>query len=180
MDYHKLNSTIIAKVLKAMALINNPEISPEIRQLNQEILFREVGTAVYAKVYDMNAFDFEIEHTVGPGIDDRYFGMAKIASASVATGGLALDQQVRNFLDTTTAKAQYDAALNAKQSGKRTRVIRKMNGETCEWCESLAGTYENPDSEVFRRHRDCDCSITTEGYRSRNGLLNNYVKPSDR
>ena len=180
MDYHKLNSTIIKKVLTALALINNPEIAPEVRQLNQEILLREVGSAVYNKVYDMNAFDMEIDYTRGPGIDDRYFGMAKIASASVATGGLALDQQVRNFLDTTAAKAQYDASVNAKQSGKRTRIIRKMNGETCSWCESLAGTYENPDSEVFKRHRDCDCSIITEGYRTRNGLLNNYVKPTDR
>jgi hypothetical protein len=180
MDYHKLNATIINKVLRALALINNPEIQPDIRQLNQEILFREVGAAVYAKVYDMNAFDFEIAHTTGPGIDDRYYGMAKIASGSVATGTLGLDQQVRNFLDNMTSKAQYDAAVNAKQSGKRTRVIRKMNGETCAWCESLAGSYESPDSEVFRRHRDCDCSITTEGYRTRNGLLNNYVKPQDR
>lgn len=180
MDYSKLNKTITQKLLKALALINNPEIDPEIRQLNQEILFREVGSAVYAKVYDMNAYDFEIDYTKGPGIDDRYYGMAKIASASVAVGALGLDQRVRTFLDSTTAKAQYDAAVNAKQSGKRTRVIRKMNGETCEWCESLAGSYENPDSEVFKRHRDCDCSITTEGYRSRNGLLDNYVKPSDR
>ena len=68
MDYSKLNDSIINKVLKALALINNPEIDPEIRQLNQEILFREVGTAVYNKVYDMNAFDFEIEYTRGPGI----------------------------------------------------------------------------------------------------------------
>jgi len=180
MDYHKLNASIITKVLTALALINNPEIAPEVRQLNQEILLREVGTAVYNKVYDMNAFDMEIDYTRGPGIDERYFGMAKIASASVATGGLALDQQIRNYLDNMTSKAQFDASVNAKQSGKRTRIIRKMNGETCSWCESLAGSYENPDSEVFKRHRDCDCSIITEGYRTRNGLLNNYVKPTDR
>lgn len=176
MDYAKLNDTITKKVLKALALINNPEIDPEIRQLNQEILFREVGASVYAKVYDMNAFDFEIEHTKGVGMDDRHFGMAKVAAASVATGALGLDLLVRNYLDTAAAKAQHDAVVNAKQSGKRTKITRKMNGETCDWCESLAGTYENPDSEVFKRHRGCDCSIITEGYRSRNGLLKNYAK----
>lgn len=180
MDYAKLNRTILANVMAALKLINNPEIDPEIRQLNQEILFREVGAAVYAKVYDMNAFDFEIEYTRGPGIDDRYLGLAKVASASVATGTLGLDEYVKNYLDHAAAKAQYDAAVNAKQSGKRTVVIRKTNGETCKWCTSLAGTYENPDSEVFRRHGGCDCSIITQGYRSRNGLLNNYVKPKDR
>lgn len=176
MDYHALNDTIVKKVMAALAIINNPEISPEVRQLNQEILFREVGAAVYAKVYNMNAFDYEIEHTTGPGIDDRHFGLAKVAAASVSAGALGLPLLVRNYLDAMASKAQQDATHNARQSGKRTRVTRKMNGETCGWCESLAGTYENPDSEVFKRHRGCDCSIITEGYRTRNGLLNNYSK----
>jgi len=176
MDYAGLNDTIQKKVMAALAIINNPEVAPDVRQLNQEILFREVGAAVYAKVYNMNAFDYEIEHTTGPGIDDRHFGLAKVASASVSAGALGLGLLVRNYLDTMASKAQADATHNARQSGKRTRVTRKMNGETCGWCESLAGTYENPDSEVFKRHRGCDCSIITEGYRTRNGQLNNYSK----
>jgi len=179
-DYSQFNETIAKKVMKALELINNPEIDPEVRQLNQEILFREVGAAVYTKVYDMNAFDFEIEHTKGPGIDDRYYGLAKVSSGAVATGTLGLALLVRNYLDTMASKAQEDAVTNARQSGQRTKVIRRMRGETCDWCESLAGEYTNPDSEVFKRHRGCDCSIETEGYKTRNGLLNNYVKPTDR
>lgn len=175
MDYAALNDTIQKKVMAALAIINNPEIDPEVRQYNQEILFREVGAAIYAKVYNMNAFDYEIEHTTGPGIDDRHYGLAKVASASVSAGALGLPLLVRNYLDTMASKAQADATHNARQSGKRTKVVRKMNGETCAWCESLAGTYENPDSEVFKRHRGCDCSIYTEGYRTRNGLLQNYT-----
>jgi len=182
MNYSELNDTIVKKVLRALALINNPEIDPEIRQLNQEILFREVGAAVYAKVYDMNAFDFEIEHTRGPGIDDRYYGLAKVAAGSVATGTLGLALLVRNYLDSMALKAQRDAATNARQSGKRTRVIRKLGRteKTCEWCEGLAenSPYEGNaiKPEVFGRHRACDCEIYTEGYRTRNGLLDNYVK----
>jgi hypothetical protein len=176
MNYAGLNDTIIKKVLAALAIINNPEIEPEVRQLNQEILFREVGTAVYAKVYNMNAFDYEILHTTGSGIDDRYYGLAKKASAAVSAGAIEIPDLVRNYLDTMASKAQMDATRNARQSGKRTRVTRKMNGETCDWCQSLAGTYENPDSEVFKRHRGCDCSLITEGYNTRNGLLNNYAK----
>lgn len=180
MDYARLNDTIVRKLIKALRLINNPEISPEVRQLNQEILFREVGAAVYDKVYDMNAFDFEIQHTRGPGIDDRYYGLAKVASASVATGTLGLDEYVRNYLDNIAGKAQQDAFVNAQQSRKFPRVIRSTRGETCKWCQSMAGTYNDPPPEVFRRHGGCDCEIRTEGYRSRNGLLNNYVKPKDR
>ncbi len=180
MDYAKLNRTILDKVMAALKLINNPEIDPEVRQLNQEILFREVGSAVYAKVYDMNAFDFEIEHTTGPGIDDRYYGLAKVASGSVSAGQLGLKEYVKNYLDTMASKAQHDAMRNARESGKHPRVIRTTNGDTCKWCRSLAGEYSNPSAEVFRRHGGCDCNIRTEGYRSRNGLLGNYVKPKDR
>lgn len=176
MDYAKLNRTILKKVLEALAIINNPEIAPEVRQLNQEILFRQVGSAVYAKVYDMNAFDFEIYGTRGPGIDDRYYGLAKVSSATVSTGEPGLAEYVKNYLDTMASKAQHDATKNARQSNKHPTVTRKTVGKTCKWCTGLSGTYTDPGSEVFRRHGGCDCAIITEGYKSRNGLLNNYVK----
>lgn len=90
LNYAQLVETILPQVQAAVAVINNPEIEPEVRQRNQEILLREVGKAIYEKVYDMNAFDMEIEHTKGGGIDDRYFGLAKVLSDGVsnATKGL--------------------------------------------------------------------------------------------
>lgn len=180
MDYSALNDTIFRKVMAALKLINNPEIDPEVRQLNQEILFREVGTAVYAKVYDMNAFDMEVERTRGPGIDDRFYGLAKVASASVSAGALGLDEYVRNYLDNVSSKAQQDAMRNARESGKHPTVIRIESGDACKWCRSMAGTYTNPSADVFKRHGGCTGQIITQGYKSRNGLLSNYVKPSDR
>lgn len=87
-DYGKLANSLTPKVLSAIALLNNPEIEPATRQRNQEIFLREVGKAIYEKTYEMNAFDMDIAHTVGDGIDDRYYGMAKVASNSVSTGGM--------------------------------------------------------------------------------------------
>lgn len=83
-NYAELIDTIYPTVRAAVATINNPEIEPEVRQRNQEILLKEVGQAIYDKVYDMNAFDYEIQHTKGAGIDDRYYGLAKVASDSVS------------------------------------------------------------------------------------------------
>lgn len=85
-DYGKLARELYPKVSAAVALLNNPEIAPDTRQLNQEIFLREVAKAIYDKTYEMNAFDMQIEHTKGDGIDDRYYGMAKVASNSVSTG----------------------------------------------------------------------------------------------
>lgn len=89
MDFGKKSRSLAPKVLEGIKLINNPEIEPETRQRNQEIFLREVGKAIYDKTYEMSAFDMEIAHTTGPGIDDRYYGMAKVASNSVSTGAVS-------------------------------------------------------------------------------------------
>lgn len=182
MDYSKFNRTIIDQVMEAVKLINNPEITPEVRQLNQEILFREVGNAVYSKVYDMNAFDFEIEHTVGAGIDNRHYGLAKVASGSVSTGILGLEEYVKNYLDYAAGAAQHDAMTTARQSGKHPTATREVTGsKSCDWCKRKQGTnVPDPPAAFFHRHGGCDCAIITKGYKSRNGLLDNYVKPKDR
>jgi hypothetical protein len=176
MDYTELAYQLTPKLLEAIAVLNNPEIAPDVRQLNQEILLREVGKAVYNKIYEMNAFDMEIPHTIGSGIDERYFGMAKVASNSVSTGKGGLEEYIRNYLQNTTAKAQQDAMYNAMQSGKRPTVTRIESPTACRWCRSKAGTFVDPDGEVFARHGGCRGKIITSGYNSRNGTLNNYKK----
>jgi hypothetical protein len=176
MNYADLNKTIIAKVMAAIGIINNPEVAPDVRQLNQEILLREVGKSVYDKVYDMNAFDMGIENTKGEGMGDSFYGMAKVASDSISAGGKSgLPMTVKNYLDNVAGTAQRHATKTAKETGNRPRVTRISDGEACDWCDSMAGSYTNPPAEVFRRHRGCNCQIRTEGYKTRNGLLNNYT-----
>lgn len=176
MNYADLIESIEPQVLAAMAIINNPEIAPDIRQRNQEILLKEVGAAIYSKVYDMNAFDMEIEHTTGPGMDDRHFGLAKVASGSVSTGTVGLEEYVHAYLTHAAAKAQDDSFSTAKQSNKHPTVTRKESGDACKWCRSKVGKYTDPPAEVFQRHGGCGGSIVTEGYKSRNGQLHNYKK----
>lgn len=89
LDYGKAARSLAPKVLEGIKILNNPEIAPDTRQRNQEIFLREVGNAIYHKTYEMNAFDMQIEHTKGDGIDDRYYGMAKVASNSVSTGAVS-------------------------------------------------------------------------------------------
>jgi hypothetical protein len=86
-----------------------------------------------------------------------------------------MDEYIRNFLMSSAAKAQKDAFTTARQSGKRTTVVtRTEHGDACKWCQSLAGTYENPGGDVFARHGGCMGKIVTKGYMSKNGLLHNY------
>lgn len=184
MDYSSLGDTVRAKIKKLVELISNPEVEPDTRRLNMEVLFRELGGAIYNKIFDMNAFDFDITDAKPQGIDDdMYYGMAKRASDAVSTGGKTLlDQQIDTFIAVTIAKAQGDAYQIAMQTAKRPQIKRELVSETCNWCKDKVthGWVSDPDSSLFSRHRDCDCRILTRGYRSRNGLLKNYVKPKDR
>lgn len=89
-----------------------------------------------------------------------------------------MDEYIRNFLMSTAAKAQKDAMVTARQSGKKPTVTRTESGDACKWCRSKVGTYENPGSDVFERHGGCEGKIVTKGYMSKNGLLGNYKKPT--
>lgn len=176
MDYDKLLATILPKLLAAVKLINNPEVDPELRQLNQEILFRSVGLAVYNKIYDMSAFDFGVPESRGEGIDDRHYGLAKAASNSISTGDIALGDLVRNYVHNMSGMAQQHAFTTARQAGKHPTVTRTESADACKWCQSKVGKWENPDASIFARHAGCTGVIVTEGYKSRNGLLKNYKK----
>lgn len=85
-----------------------------------------------------------------------------------------MDEYIKNFLMSTAAKAQKDAVVTARQSGKKPTVTRTEHSDACKWCQSKTGTYTDPGSDVFERHGGCEGKITTKGYGSRNGLLSNY------
>ena len=49
--------------------------------------------------------------------------------------------------------------------GMRPTVTRTPEANACEWCQSLAGTYEYADvrdrgNDVWKRHNNCRCDIT--------------------
>ena len=52
-------------------------------------------------------------------------------------------------------------------SGLKVKISRVPVGKTCDWCKRLAysGEYKGSGmpSEIFMRHRDCDCMIIYEG-----------------
>lgn len=180
MNYGSLAETITKDMEEAIRLILNPEVDPEVRRLNLEILLRECGQKVYAVIYAMNAYDMEIEYTTGAGIDNDYYSIAKKLSDSVSVGGT--DKAYDSFalwLQDTIHKAQYDAFSTAYESGKHPTVTRTEPGgvsksthryeSACDWCKRHTGTFIEPTKEVFRQHECCNGIIKTSGWRTRNG-----------
>lgn len=185
MNYSELGLTIKDLLEKAIKTVNSKNVDPDLRRLNLTVLLGEVGNAIYNKIFDMNAWDLDVLGAIGDGIPEQmYGGLAKIISDSVVIGGEALvASQIDAFIKTTIALAQKDATKIAADSNKRPQLKRELHGDTCQWCRRLStgGRWiDEPSSEYFARHRDCDCRIFTRGYHSRNGELKNYVKPKDR
>lgn len=72
-----------------------------------------------------------------------------------------LDEPVVNFSQSvvddtlrTNVEFQHEAGLTPK-------IVRKVTGNCCKWCSSLAGKYSYPDvpKDVYRRHQRCRCTV---------------------
>lgn len=182
MDYIKLAETIDKDLLKAVALINNQEVEPEVRQAMLERLFKSVGDNAYYVIYDMATYDMEVIGTTGAGIDmNRLYGMAKVASDSVVTGNpTGTESSIKLWLEDVISKATSDAFSTAVDLGKHPTLTRTEKAGCCKWCTQHVGTFIDPEPEAFRRHDNCRATITVSGYKSRNGELKNYRNPNKR
>lgn len=67
------------------------------------------------------------------------------------------------------SRGMYDdfvesSCRSMRKSGAKAVIVRKEIGSCCDWCRSLAGTYDYstgqyPD-DIFRRHQNCRCIVT--------------------
>ena len=76
----------------------------------------------------------------------------------------ALTQQVENFSMATVDDSVKENADAHYEAGLYPKIRRITDGKCCEWCSSLAGTYEygevrNTGNDVFRRHPNCGCQV---------------------
>lgn len=176
MDFYSVIDRLMPQIKRLITVLNDPAIDPTLRKAALTAGFQQIGQSVYGKAYNMTAWDLEIAETLGRGWKVEIAqGLARNISTGIATGDgqLALDQ-AKNYVQQSASTAMFEASETGKQLGKYRTVTRSIRRETCRWCLDRAGTYTNPTAEIFRRHTHCDCLIKVEGYRSRNGLLQNY------
>lgn len=67
------------------------------------------------------------------------------------------------------SRGMYDdfvesSCRSMRKTGAKAVIVRKEIGSCCDWCRSLAGTYDYsagqyPD-DIFRRHENCRCIVT--------------------
>lgn len=95
--------------------------------------------------------------------EDRIRGIVQKVANSENYDDVAwvLDEPIINFSqsivdDTIKANAEFHSKL-----GMEPKIIRKVVGNCCKWCRSLAGTYSYPNvpHDVYRRHQRCRCTV---------------------
>lgn len=95
-----------------------------------------------------------------------------------------LDENVKNYCNQSvddTIKANADFL---SESGFKETISRSTNGGCCEWCEEVSGVFDyeyvkqwvlqEPDHNVFSRHRFCNCTINHNTEKGRKAVNNQW------
>lgn len=179
MDFYSAVERLRPQLKRLVDIINDPTIDPTLRKRALAAALTQISQSVYSSAYRMTAFDMEILETIGIGPDAQLaLGLARNISDGIAFGDLAAaNDQVAAFAVNTAGIAMAHAAVTAGQLGKyRTLRINLRGKGDCDWCRAKAarGTIINPTPEDFIRHTRCDCFYDVQGFKSRNGELQNY------
>ena len=165
------------KMVGALFSRRLPEIPPEEReQLCVELLhdqYIDINAAVDAAQRYLDErlgiqlapqhapFDSERGHQIGSSLRDL--------SKPVET----LQRRARAATE-TTVKSMHDDRMKTEakfrsRAGLNCFITRKAVSGCCAWCTAMAGRFEygeEPD-DIYRRHDNCDCTVTFENGRKR-------------
>lgn len=154
------------------------DMDPAIKIDQIASVLRQVGERFGQKMFDDVSRLFDSQAISSKVDTNRNNQVEDLARKIVRDSVFAMDDKplVKEYHDIVLGRAQYAAFENARSLQKHPTLTRILNGETCEWCVDRAGTWIDPDQELFSRHDRCDCTFIVAGYNSRNGLLKNYKK----
>ena len=177
-NFHPVSIDTAKNVMPAIKYILGLDISAADKRARIKTVLDLIGSDYYAQMFGASSevFDSAAIDTMGyTEMDDQ---VSRLATKLVRQNALGrpVDAMVKSFYDSLLGSAQEEAFRNAISLDKHPTLTRTMVGETCAWCQALAGTHVYPDGDLFRRHANCDCLLVTSGYNSRNGVVNNYVK----
>lgn len=179
MDFREIVEETATLVSRRIATILKKDLSPEGKKKLISALFQGTGRAFADKLFSdvSELFDSSaIKNVIEINYDDQ---IERLATKIVRDNAFQINDQriVKEYYDVLLARSEETAFKNALSLEKHPTLTRIVTGfETCDWCQERAGTFSDPDSDLFHRHDDCDCIFIVRGYNSRNGILRNYSK----
>jgi hypothetical protein len=139
----------IAKRTIEPMMINNYDIVTGNAAIVQEILNRQAGMRIKAQIPPLN--QSRIDGIINRLDETEFFDDIK----------WILDEPIKNFTqavvdDVIEKNTEFHEGLGLVPS-----VTRIVQGDCCDWCREVAGTYHYPNipDDVYRRHRYCRCTV---------------------
>ncbi len=139
----------IAKRTVEPMMVNNYNIVSENAVVVQEILNKQAGMGIKAQIPPLN--QSRIDGIINRLDETEFFDDIK----------WILDEPIKNFTqavvdDVIEKNTEFHEGLGLVPS-----VTRIVQGDCCDWCREVAGTYYSPDipDDVYRRHRYCRCTV---------------------
>lgn len=178
MNFSQVATDIGKQMTKVVDYILGLDISPEEKRKRLIKAFGIVGNEFFDKMFADNSELFGSTAIGTMGYQNPEEQIERLSSKLVQNYNLGRENKeiVRGFYDSVLGDAQKEAFANARSLDRVPTLTRSIVGETCGWCVARAGTFTNPDGEMFSRHDNCDCLFIVRGYNSRNGILTNYKK----
>ena len=109
---------------------------------------------------------------IGLSAVDGYFPENRVSTLIEKASSAETFSEMQSWLGepiVNTSESFFDGFVRANadfrsKSGMSPKIIRTAVGRCCNWCRSLAGTYDYEEvrrgSDVFRRHQYCRCVVT--------------------
>lgn len=179
MDFRGIVLDTTEGVQDFVDFVLNLNVSPETKEALIARGFRTVGRAFADKTFADISFLLDSEAISGEINIDEEDQIARLAQKIVRDSAFEINDKrlTKEYFDVLLARSEETAFINAQSLDKHPTLERRATGrETCQWCEDRVGVFPYPESELFRRHDDCDCKFIVSGYNSRNGTLKNYRK----
>lgn len=139
----------IAKRTVEPMMVNNYDIVTDNAVIVQEILNKQAGMGIKAQVPPLN--QSRIDGIIDRLDEEELFDNIK----------WILDEPIKNFTqaivdDVIEKNTNFHEGLGLVPS-----VTRIVQGDCCDWCREVAGTYKAPNipDDVYRRHRFCRCTV---------------------
>ena len=113
------------------------------------------GSANRAAGIGIKPLTADFDENRAQGIIDR------VSSQPFEEVSWLLNEPVKSFSKNVVDQTLEKNVEFQGKSGLSPKIRRTANGETCEWCQAVAGTYEYPNvpKDVYRRHANCDCVV---------------------
>lgn len=154
-----------------------PDIPPEEREALFADLFHDRYIDINAAVDIMQQYaDAAIGIHLAPQHPKYDEERARQIGSSTADPTVPPETQQRRARSATetAVKSMHDDRMKAEarfrsRAGLKCRITRTAVGGCCPWCSEVAGRYEygeEPD-DIYRRHDNCDCTVTFENGRQR-------------